>query len=143
MKALVVYDSNFGNTKKIAEVIAKTIPAKAINVSEFKKSQLEGITLLVVGSPIQGWRPSPATLTFLSSLKPGNLTGIKIAAFDTRIKIFFSGSASDKINKQLITLGGKSIIPPANFIVKGKEGPLIEGELEKAENWARQIADLL
>lgn len=139
MHSLVVYDSLFGNTQKVAEKIAQTLKAKSVRVSEFKPELLKDVTLLVVGCPIQGWRPSQPMLDFLGTLKEGSLRGKNIAAFDTRIKIFFSGSASDKISDALENLGGNVIIAPANFIVKGKEGPLLDGELDKASAWAAEI----
>jgi flavorubredoxin len=56
MKSLVIFDTNFGNTKIIAETIAKELDndAKAISVSDFNVGELEGIDLLVVGSPVIG-----------------------------------------------------------------------------------------
>lgn len=109
MKSLVVYDSNFGNTKKIAEAVAQTVEGKAVKVSGFKNEMLKGITLLIVGSPINGWRPSEQISAFLVSLPHGCLEGIHVASFDTRIKIFFSGDAASKINKILVNLGGKPV----------------------------------
>ncbi len=139
MQSLVVYDSMFGNTQKVAEVIARSLKCSAIKVGEFKPDMLKKLQLLVVGCPIQGWRPTQSTLDFLKKLPEGSLKDIYVAAFDTRIKIFFSGSASDKISDSMENLGGNVIIAPTNFIVKGKEGPLLEGELEKSAAWAAQI----
>lgn len=143
MANLIVYDSQYGNTQKIAEAIAEIVNGTAIKAQEFKPELLKGVSLLIVGSPIHGWKPSEATLNFLASLSRESLKGMNVAAFDTRIKMFFAGSASDKIDKQLVALGGRSIAPPAKFIVKGKEGPLLEGELENAKHWARHILENL
>lgn len=137
MKALVIYDSAFGNTKKIAEVVAKTLGAKAILVKEFKKSDLDGIDLLVVGSPINGWRPLPSITDFLNSL--GDLKNVKATSFDTRVKLFIHGDAKDKIAKTLESAGSKIVVEPMAFYVKGQEGPLIDGEIEKASKWAKTI----
>ncbi len=141
MKVLVVYDSQFGNTQKIADLIAKTVKGKAVKVQDFKEELLSGVSLLIVGCPIHGWNPSKPTISFLSSLPKNTLKGVNIAAFDTRIKTFFSGDAASKVNKQLVKLGGKSVVSPGKFIVEGKEGPLAEGELEKAKNWAKQTLE--
>lgn len=141
MISLVVYDSQYGNTKKIAETIAGVLGTKYFNVRDFKIEMLRGVALLIAGCPIHAWRPTEAILDFLASLPPDSLKGIKIAAFDTRVKTFFSGSASDKVDKKLVSLGGISVASPGKFIVKGKEGPLMEGELEKAGEWARQILE--
>ncbi len=139
MKALVVYDSNFGNTQKIAEVIAKGIDAKAVSIKDIQASELIDFDLLVVGSPIIGWKPSPRMINFLSGLTPGQLTGTKVTSFDTRVELFIHGDAASKILKALVTVGGEVVLPSTGFHVKGKEGPLFEGEIDKAADWAGLI----
>ncbi len=141
MANLVIYDSLFGNTQKIAEAIAGVTGGKAVRIQDFKKEMLEGVLLLIVGCPIHAWRPSKPTLDLLASLSPDSLKGKSVAVFDTRIKSFLSGSASDKVDKKLVSLGGVSVAPPGKFFVKGKEGPLLEGELENAKNWFRDILE--
>lgn len=143
MRSLVVYDSYYGNTQKIAETVADEIEGRLVKVQDFRKEILQDVTLLIVGCPIHGWRPSKPIADFLASLPRESLKGVEVAAFDTRIKGFFSGSASDKVNKKLVELGGKSVAPPGKFIVKGKTGPLAEGELENAKLWAGDIMGYL
>lgn len=58
IKSLVIYDSNFGNTQKVAEAIARELKAQAVHVSKVLFSELAGLDLIVVGSPINAWRPS-------------------------------------------------------------------------------------
>ena len=139
MKALIVFDSNFGNTKIIAEAMAKELGnnTKVISVTDFKDSELEGIELLVVGSPIIGWKPSERMGKFLASLSRDQLKGIKVATFDTRVKLFIHGDAAKKIARRLKGVGAEIIVKPQAFFVKGKEGPLIDGEVEKALEWAK------
>lgn len=141
MACLIIYDSLYGNTQKIADAMANVNGCNSVRIQDFKKELLEGVLLLIVGCPIHGWQPSKPTLNFLSSLPPGSLKGIKVAAYDTRIKTFFSGSASDKVNKKLVSFGGVSVAPPGKFFVKGKEGPLADGEMENAKNWFRDIME--
>jgi len=74
-----------------------------------------------------------------------------VAAFDTRILLseihskvarYFidkGGYAAKHIAKALEKKGGKLIVPPEGFFVKGDNGPLLERELEKAAKWAEQI----
>ena len=102
MKSLVIYDSNFGNTKIIAETISKELgkDSKALFISDFDVKDLTGISLLIVGSPIIGWRPSEKMGTFLEVLGKNQLKGIKVATFDTRVKVFFHGDAAKKILKK-------------------------------------------
>lgn len=139
MKSLVIYDSNFGNTKQNAEVIAETLGGRAVSVNDFKEDDLVGIDLLVVGSPINAWRATPKVQTFLSNLKNSQLKRVSAAAFDTRIKIFFSGNAAKRIARSLTEAGAELITPSLAFYVKDKEGPLVNGEIAKAKCWARHL----
>lgn len=143
MKALVIYDSNFGNTKKIAESIAEKLGkgVKVLHVSDFSKKELEGTELLVVGSPVNGWRPTERINNFLASFSKVQLEGIKAASFDTRMKSFLSGSASSKISSRLQKAGAEIIAEPQAFIVKGSKGPLSDGEIEKAAKWAESLKE--
>lgn len=139
MKSLVIFDSNFGNTKAIAEAIAKSLKTTAKSVSDTKPGDLTDLDLIVVGSPINGWRPSEKMGAFLSGLEPGQLDGKLVAAFDTRVKLFIHGDAMTQIEKALVNLGAKPIVGPTQFYVGGKEGPLLDGELVKAGVWANKI----
>jgi flavodoxin len=145
MKALVIYDSNFGNTKRIAEVISNGLgkDSKVMPVSDFSKKKLEGTKLLVVGSPVNAWRPTEKIKKFIAGFSKGQLEGIKAAAFDTRMKSILSGSASSKISRKLQKAGAEIIADPQAFIVVGSKGPLSEGEIEKAAKWAASIKKAL
>lgn len=144
MKAVVIYDTNFGNTKKIAEAIAEGIGkgTRALQVSKSSPKDIKGMDILVVGSPIMGFRPSEKMLKYLSTLEPNQLNGIKAASFDTRVKIFVHGDAAKKISKKLEAAGADIISEPQAFYVKGKEGPLFDSELEKAGNWGKRLNEL-
>jgi flavodoxin len=145
MKALVIFDSNFGNTKKIAETIAEKLgeDTRVLSVSDFSAKKLEGIKLLVVGSPVNAWRPTEKIKRFLEGFSEGQLEGIKAASFDTKMKSFIAGDASKKISRKLKKAGAEIIVEPQSFIVKGSKGPLFEGEIEKAERWAALIEKTL
>ncbi len=145
MKTLVVYDSVYGNTEKIAKAIAGAITGevKAIRVGEeFNPSELKGIDLFIAGSPTQGGRPTKAFQAFLDEIPYNALKGISVAAFDTRLstrlaRIF--GYAAGRIARALEKKGGNLVVPPEGFLVTGTEGPLAEGEVERAGAWARAI----
>jgi len=141
MKSMVVYDSNFGNTKMVAEVIALELNTRAILVSNFDNKLLKNIDLLVAGSPIIGWKPSERMGKFLNSLKPGQLKGIKAISFDTRVNLFIHGDATKKISKKMEEAGAKIIAEPNYCFVKGKEGPLVDGEVEKAIKWIKLVKE--
>jgi len=141
MKALIVCDSNFGNTMLVAKEIAKNLgdDVKIVTVKDFKDSDLAGIDLLIFGSPIVGWRPTEKSLALLVNLVGKLPDGIKFSTFDTRVKLFVHGDAKEKMAIMLKSAGGKLLFEPQGFFVKGKHGPLFEGELEKAANWAKLI----
>ncbi|NMB72461.1 MAG: flavodoxin [Bacteroidales bacterium] len=145
MKTLVLFDSIYGNTKIIAETIAGELGenAKALSVLDFNAKELEGTGLLVAGSPINAWKPSERMGQFLASLDKNQLKGIKAASFDTRVNILIHGDAAKKIAYGLKKAGAQIITEPNVFFVQGKEGPLAEGEAEKAADWARSIKALL
>ena len=141
MKSLVVYDSVYGNTKAIAETVAKELgsDARVVSVSDFKPEDLIEVKLLVVGSPILAWRPSTKTMNFLAGLKKNQLDGFKAAVFDTRVTLFIHGDAAGKIAAELARAGAVIVSEPMGFKVKGKEGPLLKGEVERAAAWARSF----
>ena len=150
MKTLVIYDSVFGNTEKIAKAIGERSGAKVVQVSAVKSEDLAGVELLLVGSPTRGFRPTDGMKKFLKDLSSGILKGVGVGGFDPRMdvdevdnkvltfmeKIF--GYAAEPIAKTLIQKGGKQVIPPAGFIVKASEGPLRDGELERAREWGKE-----
>lgn len=145
MKALVIFDSNFGNTKLVADSIARQIGNGTLSksVNDVKTSDLDGINLLIVGSPINGWRPTKKISEFLKDVSSRKLNGVQATAFDTRVKSFLSGNAAKKIAKALKNLGANLIVPETGFFVKGNEGPLLEGEAKKIEEWTKQIISKL
>jgi len=143
MKALIVYDSIYGNTEKIARAIGGAIigEVKVLRVDEVNPSELESIDLLIVGSPTQGGRPTPAIQGFLDRVS-GPIRGINVAAFDTRLStrwVGIFGYAVGKIADNLKGKGGILVASPEGFFVKGTKGPLKEGELERAASWTKVI----
>jgi flavodoxin len=156
MKALIIYDSVFGNTEQIAKAIGSALGSPEntgiIRVSNVKPEQLTGLNLLIVGSPTRKFRPTPAITRFLKRIPKDGLKGVRVAAFDTRFTMsgieesrilpFFArlfGYAAEPISDRLQKKGGKLIIPPEGFFVEDVEGPLKEGELERSAEWAKQI----
>ena len=155
MKALIVYDSVFGNTEKVAQSIGETIGSQGqvetSPVSQVTLDQLRGLEILIVGSPTRSFRPTPAISQFLKALPKNYLAGINVAAFDTRIwlntidsaafrfLVDKGGYAANTMAKALTRKGGNPIVPPEGFLVTGEQGPLKGGELERAAKWAGQM----
>jgi flavodoxin len=145
MNVLIIFDSNFGNTKKLAETIAEKfgMDTRVLHVSDYNARELKDVKLIIVGSPVNGWRPTDKIRNFLAGFSEGQLKGIKAASFDTKMKSFIAGDASKKISRKLKKAGAEIIVEPQSFIVKGSKGPLFEGEIEKAERWAALIEKTL
>jgi len=155
MKALIVYDSFFGNTEQIALAIGNSLGSKenveTHRVSEIKPEQLIGLGLLIAGSPTRAFRPTKTITNFLKKISSNGLKDVKVAAFDTRISLTDTNSrflnilvklfgyAAKPIADRLEKKGGTLIIPPEGFFVKDSEGPLKDGELERAAEWAKLI----
>jgi len=154
MKTLMVYDSYFGNTKKIAKAISEELKKPTVkNIKDFKPEYLKNTDILIVGSPTRAFNFSDKTKEFMDKIPQDELKGKKVATFDTRIdhkevkprilgflmKIF--GYADKKIMKILLNKGGEKLTEPEGFIVLGKEGPLKDGEIERAKKWAVQLSN--
>ena len=147
MNALVLYDSQYGDTERIAQAIATSLgefgEARAVRLDPAQPVELQGLDLFIVGCPTQGWRPTPAIQSFLEEASSEELGGMAGACFDTRFRLprFMSGSAAKVMAGKLREKGVSLLVEPESFFVKGTEGPLREGELERAATWARQIVD--
>lgn len=155
MKILVIYDSVFGNTEKIAQAIGTAVSTKkdvvVKRVAEINSEDLQGLDLLLIGSPTRGFRPTEGITAFLKNLSATTLQGVKAVTFDTRIPIdsikpaifrFIvkkGGYAAPVIAKELEARGANLITEPEGFFVKESEGPLVDGELERAVEWANGI----
>ena len=155
MKALIVYDSFFGNTEKIAITIGKAFKEEqnsgAYRVNDIQPELIDNIDLLILGSPTRKFQATPAIKTFISKIPRDKLKDVQVSSFDTRvdekdIKASFLrflirtfGYAAEPLAKKLTKKGGNLIIKPEGFFVKDTEGPLKDGELERAEEWGKQI----
>ncbi len=143
MTALIVFDSNYGNTARVAQAIREAIGGRLVSVRDVDPADLEGLELLILGSPTNGGRPTEAIHDLLQG--PLFLERVGVAAFDTRTvsiwnRILPFGYAAPRIASSLETHGARLLAPPEGFVVLGIKGPLKEGELERAASWARQIA---
>jgi flavodoxin len=156
MKSVVIYDSLYGNTAQVAHAIAGVLGTRGevslLKAGEATLDHFIGAELLVVGSPTQKFMPTAGLAKFLNTIPKNGLKGINVAAFDTRftqeeinktpplpffVRLF--GFAAGRIAKSLRAKGGELVALPEGFFVRGMEGPLLEGELERAASWAEKL----
>jgi Flavodoxin len=161
MRALVVYESMFGNTQAIANAIADGLSDRMrVEVLEVgaAPATIADVALLVVGGPTHAFGMSrPQTRQDAARQAPAGLVspgsglrewlatlqapaGIAAATFDTRIrKPRLPGSAARAAEKRLRRLGFRMVAPAASFHVEGTLGPLQEGEQQRARRWGESV----
>lgn len=147
MKALIVYDSMYGNTEQIAKAIVeglgKSAESRIVKAADAKPEDVSGINLLIIGSPTQGAKMTVPVQDFLNKLSSDNLKNVKTAAFDTRMTnkiIGLFGFAAPKIAKSLEEKGTGTVVPAEGFWVKGGKGPLKENEIARASKWGESLS---
>ena len=144
MKAHVVYDSAYGNTKSVAEAVAGSL-------GELARHPRPGQRLPARrpggGGPARPRQPHQRLASdaedHRAALGAGGRctsTGVKAAAFDTRVRMFVHGDAAKKMAHALKDSGADIISEPMPFYVQGSEGPLRPGEIEKATpRWGQSL----
>jgi flavodoxin-like protein len=167
MSILVVYESMFGNTMKVAEAIAEALrvtgDVRFGSVDEIKPEDARDAALIVAGAPTQAFglpraegrdaarkaarkHDYPPVLaggttlrSWLDELPEGSAT---VAAFDTRFNkpAWMTGSAAKKIARRLEGKG-YTVAATESFFVTTSGGPLAPGEIERASAWARSLAE--
>lgn len=171
MKALVVYESFFGNTKLIAEAIAEGLQNKfgvtIREVSEAEYELLDYTDLLVLGGPTQMWGMSNklsrsgakehhkkigSTIQPISTkmgvrnwlAKLPNSNGSLVVAFDTRLphsSPFPGGGATKGMVARLTKRGYRQFVESQSFLLKELAGPPAEGELDRAKSLGKTLAE--
>lgn len=161
MKAIVVYESLWGNTAAVARAIAQGLgpDVRALSTSEASGVALADVDLIVAGAPVLGFqlptdgmrasvaaKPAgaprapdlshPSMRSWLAALPAGHG---RSAAFETRLR-WSPGGATSAIARGLGSAGYLPVGKGQRFVVKGKFGPLRDGELEKARRWGAELA---
>jgi flavodoxin len=117
-----------------------------ISMDQLTVSDLTGVDLVVAGTPTHRMNLPEAIRPVFETLPRRVLRGTPIAAFDTSYKMsrwLAPFTAARKLLSKLRKLGGKRVVPPETFHVMEREGPLYEGEIERAREWARSIHERL
>ena len=163
MKALVVYESLFGNTKDVAQAIADGLSAhglvELVEVTEAREVVTEELDLIVLGGPTHAFamtKPATREEAFSRGASQGSTTyGLRewlehlhkgrhserVATFDTRVSKVrhLPGSAAKGAAKVLRGLGYSSAAQAESFYVEDVSGPLLEGELDRAQAWGEWL----
>lgn len=163
MNALVIYESVYGNTRRIAEAVRDALSDFGqVSIRPVHEAGPPGeVDLLVVGGPTHmhglstghsrrmgadaaneeedvrlepGATAEPGLRRWLGDLDKCEHT--PAASFDTRLDrpAAFTGSASRGIARRL-RRRGYEVVGSESFLVEDSEGPLEEGELERARIW--------
>jgi hypothetical protein len=161
MKTVVAYESLWGNTAAIARAIAEGIgpEAQALCTDEACAAVVADADLVVAGAPLLGFslptdkmrhgirtnpgRPPaspdlshPSVRSWLAALPAGQG---RFTAFETRLRLS-PGSATADIARGFERAGYRQLAEAQRFLVKGKFGPLRDGEPEKARRWGVELA---
>ena len=148
MKGLVVYDSSYCNTKQVAEAISDSLTGTGIEVDTFYvkkvgKLKAEEYDFLVVGSPTKFGTMSFTIKRFLGKVKSKEWANKPFAAFDTENPENIErqeGSAAEKIAEQLKEKQMRLLQPVLKAVVIGWKGPMQEGEIDRANEYAKELA---
>lgn len=168
MDALIVVESMFGNTRKVADAVmlglASGLPATCdvsiVDVSQAPQRLEPDVGLLVVGAPTHAFgmsRPSTRQSASDQGAEGGTKSGVRewlktfepprgqpIATFDTRIKKRgVPGSAAKSVMHKLARKGGVAVDETNSFWVTSTDGPLLDGEIDRAQMWGNSLATRL
>ena len=165
VRALVAYESMFGNTERVARAVAaglrlEGIDTAVVNVARSEPVDLSGVDLLVVGAPTHGFSLS-RRVTRHDAVRQGGRqeaehAGMRewlgtlddaerpmlTATFDTRVtKVrYLPACASRRAARELTQHGHRMVSAPMGFLVQDVSGPLESREVDRAIAWSRRVA---
>jgi hypothetical protein len=165
MRALVVFESMFGNTHRIADAIADGMADGAevaiFDVANAPERIPPDVDLLVVGAPTHAFSLSRLSTRRSAARRGGAYTDVPeglrewlhalptptsacaFAAFDTRVDMpLMPGAASQSASRVARKLGYQ-VVDATSFLVEGYEGPLVAGQLERARDWGHGLTEQL
>jgi flavorubredoxin len=145
---IILYDSMFGNTKKVALALNRGLEAgglyvDSLSIEDFGTTELSNYDLIGIGSPTHMRGISKPMKLFLSKMKRFKLKNKKGFIFETKASFLLSGSAAKKILRYFKMMKVKLVFPIITGIVLGKEGPLEDNTLTKMEEIGLEIAEKL
>jgi flavorubredoxin len=147
-KAIIVYDTVYGNTEKVARALAQglessgTAKATLSRASETDVTNLSEYDIVIVGAPTHALNASKPIREFLGGIGGSVLKGKKAFAFGTKVKNRMAGNAAKHIEKELSKLGAVIVRESVCAIVKGREGPLEDGTEDSFTEIGLEIANM-
>ena len=145
MNVVILCDSKFGNTRRLAESMSAALhPDHHVELrgADDGLGRMTGIDVLLVGGPTHAHGASTALKHALAAIPADALKGARVAAFDTRFRMprVLTGSAAADTSKLLRRSGYDVIAPAESFFVTREDPPaLVPGEIDRARSWARAI----
>jgi flavodoxin len=149
-KAIIIYESVYGNTKKVAESIAEGIrktgdtECKVVKTSEVHTDNLASYDIILFGCPNHNQEPARNMTKFIDRVSVVNLEGKGGAAFDT----YTGGNKGIALSKleQLIRRKLHGFILKTRGLsieVVDRKGPLVESAIEEAQEYGEKIVKIL
>ena len=166
LRAVVIHESMFGNTERVARAVAAGLrlgglQVETVDIAHAHETDLAQVQLLVVGAPThafalsrpstrrdavrKGARPDAEAIGVREWLESGPTLPAYAAAFDTRMTWgqHLPSTAARRASRMLARRGCRLLTTPAGFHVEDTSGPLSPGELERAVAWGRELASSL
>ncbi|MFW9972219.1 MAG: flavodoxin family protein [Candidatus Odinarchaeota archaeon] len=142
MKVLIAYDTKYGNTKRVGELIAEginTVDGNEViieNVKDVNLNKEETYDLILIGSPNHMGSHVGSVKKFIKTLSKATLKVGSYAAFDTYMAKDFE-KVVKKIEKQVNSTMPdlKKAFPGLSIQVSGMKGPIVEEDLEKCKDF--------
>jgi flavodoxin len=147
VKVIVVYESVYGNTKRVAEAIIEGInevegmEASLRELKEVDPQKILDYDVILVGSPNHIGGPTRGIKGFIDKLGKLRLEGKMFAVFDTYLGKDFE-KAVKKMEKRIEEKvpGLRRVAPGLSVRVQGIKGPIVDGELPKCREFGKMIA---
>jgi flavodoxin len=147
-KALILYDSLYGNTKKVAMSLSRGLEAGGFyvdsnSIEDFDILELKNYDIIGIGGPTHYHGASKKMKSFLNKIKPLKMERRYGFAFETKGEFKLAGSAAKRITKYLNKINIKIIHPTITGIVIEEEGPLKDKTLDLMEQIGLSISEKL
>lgn len=146
VKAILLYESKYGNTKRVAETIAEELQrvggmeATLTALKEVDVDDLVNYDVILLGGPTHFGGPIRSVRKFIDALGKRNVNGKSVAVFDTYLGEDFEKGVRKMENQIRAKAPGLKLLAPGLSIrVEGMKGPIVEGELVKCKDFVKQL----